>query len=190
MAADNLRRIGVELMLKERVTSVVDNKVTLGSGTEISVDYYLPCFSAGPNTAFVPPDMLNEQRYVKVDPYLKSVARPNVFAIGDCSDANPVKTYPAVDEQIEPVVHNVLATLTSRPLKVYKKKFMGNLPGPIFVAMGHNHPNGFAVGPDLPGCCGTLCFVCCCFGFPCSPPGGKSVAKFKSNFNKSITPKP
>jgi len=28
MAADNLRRIGVELMLKERVKSVVDNKVS------------------------------------------------------------------------------------------------------------------------------------------------------------------
>jgi len=98
------------------------------------------------------------------------------------------KSFPGFKDQVATLVDNVYATLFHTPFKKYTKGFMGSLQGPAFVTLGHNHPKGFGIGPDLPGFAGLLCWTCCLFGYPCSPPAGHGTAKFKSNFNKGIKP--
>jgi len=86
---------------------------------------------------------------------------------------------------------NIEAKLNNRALKEHKRgaSFMGQLQGPALVAMGHGHPEGYGVGPDLPGCAGFCCWLCCFFGMPCSPPAGHAVAQMKNDFNYTIQPR-
>lgn len=99
-----------------------------------------------------------------------------------------MKTSPHVEDQLPTVLYNVQAVVGMRPLKDHKIGFMGKTIGPMMVAFGHELPDGRGIGPDIPACNG-LCWVCCCFGMPCSIPAGKGVAKTKSNFNNTVYPK-
>ena len=62
---------------------------------------------------------------------------------------------------------------------------MGKIEGPMMVAFGHELPEGYGVGPNLPGCMGGCCWICCC----CQTPAGHQTAKAKSDFNNSVIPK-
>lgn len=104
-----------------------------------------------------------------------------------------VKTYPKIDDQIAVVKQNIVAFLAGKPLVHHTKNssFMGKMHGPIVVALGHDIEEGYGLGPDLPGTCLPFCcWLCCCFGSPCSTPAGKGVAKMKSDLNSSIIPRP
>jgi hypothetical protein len=110
-----------------------------------------------------------------------------------CSSAyDPVKTYPKIEDALPTLLANVYATLDGNgaSLKHHTKGFKGKIDGPLLVALGHNHPDGYGVGPDLgTGCLGWTCFMCCCLGMPCSLPAGKGASKMKTDFNASVTPK-
>ena len=99
------------------------------------------------------------------------------------------KTLPKIDEEHVTAVNNICAALDGKAKDTFKKHsrgFMGNLTGPLMVAFGHGHPDGYGVGPDVgTGCMGYCIFVCCCC---CQPPGGKRLAKMKSDFNYSVKP--
>jgi hypothetical protein len=104
-----------------------------------------------------------------------------------------VKTYPRIDDQLPTVFHNIEAHLVKKPLKSHVRgaNFMGQINGPMLVAFGHDHPEGYGLGPNLPGCMGTCCWCCCCFGGPCSTPAGPAAAKMKGDFNRDgVKPKP
>ena len=49
----------------------------LASGTVIQSDLFIPCYPRGPNTSFLSARMLDEQRYVNVDDYLRSTVGGN-----------------------------------------------------------------------------------------------------------------
>lgn len=104
------------------------------------------------------------------------------------SSIDDAKIGAKIGEQADALVLNILASLEGRPLKSYKKGMMGNLTGPMLVALGHGHPQGYGLGPNCPGCVGFMCWFCCCIGGPCSPPAGSGAAKAKSDFNKSVKP--
>merc|ERR1712196_402159 len=108
---------------------------------------------------------------------------PKMFAVGDCQSLLPVKTIPQIDLQMDFVLNNVAATLKGGALKPYKPGFP-DMQGPLMVALGHDHPEGLGLGPDLPGCfCKTFCFCCCCLGtWPCTPMISKTIAVEKSKF--------
>lgn len=108
------------------------------------------------------------------------------------SNYDPIKTYPKIDDQMPVLVKNVAAALNKTPLTHHVKgaSYFGRLDGPLLVALGHGHADGYGLGPDLPGCLGWLCWGCCCFGWPCSAPAGRQSAKAKSDFNNTIKPKP
>jgi hypothetical protein len=105
-----------------------------------------------------------------------------------------VKTYPKIEDQLPILSKNVEALLASKPLQHHTKgsSMMGQVHGPMVVALGHDVAGGYGVGPDLPGTCLPFCcWLCCCFGTaPCSTPAGPGVAKMKSDFNSTIVPRP
>eukprot|EP01041_Mallomonas_annulata_P011310 gene11310-23664_t len=177
---------GIELILNDRVTTYEDNKITTTNGVTIENAYYIPCFAKGPNTSFVPDNMKNDKGYVIVNDFLQSNINSRVFAVSDCSSYDPVKLAIKSDDQFMTIAKNALATVEDRPLIAHKKGFFGHIDRPMIVAFGHNHPDGYGVGPDLSGFPGCLLWTCCCFGYPCSPPAGHGVSKFKSDFNKSV----
>lgn len=105
------------------------------------------------------------------------------------SNFDPVKTFVKVGDQMPTLVANVVNFLANKPLThhVKGKSFEGKFNGPGMVALGHGLPDGYGVGPELPGCClGWCCWFCCC----CQTPQGPRVAKMKSDFNLTVIPRP
>lgn len=66
---------------------------------------------------------------------------------------------------------------------------MGQFTGPVMVALGHDHADGYGVGPDCPGLLGTLCWLCPGLSGPCAYPAGARIAKAKSDMNRNIQPR-
>eukprot|EP01034_Spumella_vulgaris_P031813 gene31813-39298_t len=163
LAQKHMAEINVDIVNNDRVVSHENGVVTLSSGKVIPCDLYIPAYPTGGNATFLSGISKDARGYAVVDDTFTVAGYQNVFALGDC------KTQ---------LKHHVKGA-----------SFMGKLDGPLMVAFGHSHPEGWGVGPDLPGCLGTCCWCCCMFGWPCSPPVGPAGAKGKSDFNASIFPK-
>lgn len=188
----HLEKIGVKLVVSERVSRFENGEVSLSSGGTLPADLFITAHAVGGNATFLPGDSKNEKGYAHVDDTFKVHGLSRVFALGDCSDYDPVKTYPRIDDQLPTLYANIEAVLSDNALlhHVRGKSFTGQFKGPLMVALGHDHPEGYGVGPDLPGCLGGCCWFCCCCGPPCSTPAGPGVAKAKSDFNQSVFPHP
>jgi hypothetical protein len=188
VAMSAAEKIGVRVVPNDRVVGNNDGKVMLKSGQELPCDLYLPAHPVGGNCAFMPGDCVNERNYAKVNDYfqLENPNFTNVFAIGDCSNFDPVKTAIKVDDQKATLVPNVFAKLDGKPLKVHIRgsSFEGQVTGPLMVALGHGVPGAIGIGPDCPGCCGNCCWFMCC----CSPPSGGFIAGQKAAFNYTVKP--
>jgi NADH dehydrogenase FAD-containing subunit len=188
-ATKTLERFGIELILNTRVTSHTDTSAVLSNGKTLSFDLLIESHAEGPNSGFLPSELLDDKGFVKVNDFLQT-AYPSVFALGDVSAYDHVKTYTKIADQLPTIVKNVDALLLKKQLTAHKRNasFYGQLKGPLLVAFGHDLPNGVGVGPDLPGFLGICCFACCCFGYPCQHPQGHNSNAMKSNFNTTIKP--
>ena len=96
------------------------------------------------------------------------------------------KTYVKINDVLPTLLANIDAYFNKQALKQHQKGagFMGQVEGPMMIAFGHGLPDGYGIGPNLPGCMGGCCWFCCC----CQTPAGHQTAKIKSDFNKSIFP--
>ena len=72
----------------------------------------------------------------KVDEYLRIAGENNVFAVGDCSSADPGLIRPAL-EQAEIAAENIIRMAGARPLIAYKKRFWG-----VIVPLGSYYALG------------------------------------------------
>jgi NADH dehydrogenase FAD-containing subunit len=70
-----------------------------------------------PHTAFLPPDLLDDDGFVVVDEHLRSPAHPDVFAVGDVAASDPNRSS-ARNWGYRVVVANVRATTSARPGKL------------------------------------------------------------------------
>lgn len=66
-----------------------------------------------PNTGFLPPDMLDERGFVRVDEHLRVPGHPNVFAVGDVAASDPNRSS-ARNWGYLLVAHNVRRLLRGR----------------------------------------------------------------------------
>lgn len=197
LVESKLKHIGITIIFNDRVTSYNEssNTVELKSGkTENNVDLYIPAFSTGPNTSFMPSSSLDDKGYIKVNEYFQVTAMDGVFSVSACCNISQSKTVTHFNDQMDTFVANVAASLngsSTASLKSYKPGFMGSIKGPMIVALGHGlgAQDTYGVGPDLPGLPGFCCWCCCCLGSSaCSPPEGQGVGKLKSDFNNSVKP--
>ena len=84
LAQSQLEKIGVELILSDRVVSNAENQVTLASGKTVECDLYIPCFPTGGNAAaFLPKESVNPRGYAMVDDTFQVKGLSKVFALGD-----------------------------------------------------------------------------------------------------------
>ena len=72
-----------------------------------------------PHTAFLPPDVLDEQGFVRVDEHLKVPGHPEVFAIGDVAATDPNRSS-ARNWGWRIIVHNVRALLRGGKFRAFE----------------------------------------------------------------------
>jgi NADH dehydrogenase FAD-containing subunit len=74
-----------------------------------------------PNTAWLPPELLDERGFVRVTPELRVPDHRGVFAIGDVAATDPLRNS-ARGRADRLLVHNLRAELAGRPLRSYRPK--------------------------------------------------------------------
>jgi NADH dehydrogenase FAD-containing subunit len=164
--------------------------VHLKSGKQLPCDLHVAAHPHGGNCGFMPEGTKDGRDYAKVNDYFQidNPNYPHVFALGDCSSFDPIKTYIRIKDQTPTMVSNLLKHLEDKPMVGHKRaeSMEGRIAGPAMVALGHGVPGAVGIGPDLPGCLGSCCWFCCC----CQPPHGSITAKIKHDFNQTVKPWP
>ncbi len=101
LAQAQLEKIGIEIILSDKVTRFENGTVSLSlpfhlhvlithtiqaqlqSGKSIPCDFYLPCFPTGGNATFLKSGSADARNYAIVDDTFKVQGYNNVFALGD-----------------------------------------------------------------------------------------------------------
>jgi NADH dehydrogenase FAD-containing subunit len=98
-----------------------------------------------PNTEWLPPELLDEQGFVKVTPELQLCGHHHVFAIGDVAATDPLRAS-ARARADSLLAHNIRATLADRPLKKYRapRRRWGSIVGIQADGLEVFAPNGTA----------------------------------------------
>lgn len=81
LARSLLEKMGVTLVLNDRVVSQSQGKVTLKSGKEIVCDLFIPAHPEGGNCSFMPAGTVDQKNYCKVNDYfqLDNPVGPSAF---------------------------------------------------------------------------------------------------------------
>lgn len=86
-------------------------EVELANGETISTDLYLPTVGMIPNSEWIPDELLDERRLVKVDDCMKVTEAENVWAVGDVV-GKPNPGYLMTEAQACPLDHLLHLTQT------------------------------------------------------------------------------
>jgi len=126
---------GVELLLGEFVTTVVEEGVTTEvktrSGKVLSADVITSAAGARPNTAFLSPSSspalnasapaLTDRGFIKLQPTLQLASHPSIYAVGDAMDWEEQKQAGKALGHVPVVVANILSSIQgAEPKTVYK----------------------------------------------------------------------
>ena len=130
----------------EGVTSPGKTTLTLratdGTTSTLATDLYLPALGVRANTSFLPPTLLAADGRVAVRPTLQTVARPDIFAVGDVADIESPQGIHA-DKQVQ-----FLATaLQSRLAGLAAPKGAGPAPALPEYKPDHGVAFGATIGP-------------------------------------------
>lgn len=122
-----LIRLGVGLhgghraVLPDRVDAITDGPVAFSTGQpDAAADAVL--WTVGrvrPNTAWLPPDLLDVDGFVTVTPELRVPGHRGVFAIGDVAATDPLRSS-ARNRADALLAHNIRAEIAGRPLRSYR----------------------------------------------------------------------
>jgi apoptosis-inducing factor 2 len=98
-----------------------------------------------PNTDWLPPELLDEQGFVRVTADLRVPGHPRVFAVGDVAATDPLRSS-ARNRADGILAHNVRAEFDGRPLRSYRppKRRWGSVIGPQPDGLEVFTPNGRA----------------------------------------------
>ena len=145
-----LVRLGVEIIDQVSVTAVRAQSVVTDQGAELACDL---CIWTG---GFVAPPLakeaglaVNERNQIVVDPFLRSISHPEIYAIGD-----------AADPREDPGAHVRMSAVTAAIMGAYGADSLsavlhGKAPRPFSfaylgqgIALGRNNAIGFNNYPD------------------------------------------
>lgn len=98
-----------------------------------------------PNTAWLPPELLDHDGFVRVTPELRAPSHPDVFAIGDVAATDPLRTS-ARNRADRLLARNVRAVLAGRKLHGYHppRGRWGSVLGPQHNGLEVFAPSGYA----------------------------------------------
>lgn len=130
IAARRLRKLGVKILLNERVTHVTEDGATLASGiTLLSHSVFWTAGTQSTLGSMLPSEYLTHQGLLKITPTFQLAEHPEVFGIGDCAQVqDPAFSYPplaqAAVQSSTVVAKNIIAHIRHRNLvqKQYRHK--------------------------------------------------------------------
>jgi NADH dehydrogenase FAD-containing subunit len=146
----SLTRMGVEIIDQTTVTAVRAKSVVTDKGSEIPYDL---CVWTG---GFVAPSLareaglaVNERNQIVVDPYMRSISHPEIYAIGDA--AHPQED-PGVPVRMSAFTATILGAHGADSLSAFLR---GKTPRPLSfayvgqgIALGRHNAIGFNNYPD------------------------------------------
>lgn len=153
--AELLEKLGVRLMLNERVTEVAPGVVRTASGKSVRAD--LTVWAAGIKAPAVLSQLdglsVNKLGQLEVRRTLQSVTDDNVFALGDCAacewpgnERNVPPRAQAAHQQASFLLKALAARLDNRPLPEFTYRDFGSL-----VSLGHFSAVGNLMGGLIGG---------------------------------------
>jgi len=146
----SLTRAGVEIIDQTTVSAVRAHSVVIGQGSEVPCDV---CIWTG---GFVAPSLVceaglavNERNQIVVDPFLRSISHPEIYAIGDA--ASP-REDPGVRVRMSAVTATIMGAHGADNLSAVLR---GKAPKPLSfaylgqgIALGRHNAIGFNNYPD------------------------------------------
>ncbi|AOK31414.1 pyridine nucleotide-disulfide oxidoreductase [Burkholderia singularis] len=153
--AELLDKLGVRLMLGERVTEVAQGVVRTASGKSVRAD--LTVWAAGIKAPAVLAQLdgleVNKLGQLIVRPTLQTETDPNIFALGDCAgcawtghDRNVPPRAQAAHQQASFLLRALACRLEGRPLPAFSYRDFGSL-----VSLGHFSAVGNLMGGLIGG---------------------------------------
>jgi NADH dehydrogenase FAD-containing subunit len=147
-AQKQLESLGVVVKNGVRVTAETEKdgvkQLQLSDGETIQADLHIPTFGLAPNTQFVPEQLLDETRSVKVTAHMQSTEFENIWATGDAAGVKHKQSV-AVKPMLDALVFNLLAAVKGEDKATFKE--YKDEDTPIIVPIG----GGFAMGTGLLG---------------------------------------
>jgi len=144
-----LKKLGVKIIPNVKVTSYVSKgtqtEITLSNGTVILADLFIPAYGVVPNTSFLPAELLDAERNLKVDLTLKVEGVEDVWAAGDVSNLQR-KQIMFAELQLIHLSKNLDAVLTGGKTTEYKPN---NAHG-MGVTLGRSKGTGYTFGFKFP----------------------------------------
>jgi NADH dehydrogenase FAD-containing subunit len=146
----SLQRLGVEIIDQTSVTAMRAHSVVIDQGSEVPCDL---CIWTG---GFVAPSLareaglaVNERNQIVVDPFLRSISHPEIYAIGDA--AHP-REDPGVPVRMSAVTATIMGAHGADSLSAV---LHGKAPRPLSfaylgqgIALGRHNAIGFNNYPD------------------------------------------
>ncbi|KAJ7170069.1 FAD/NAD(P)-binding domain-containing protein [Mycena filopes] len=125
--AKNLEARGINILLEDYIDELPlpgATTVTTRKGNVIEADLVVPTRGPRPRTDFVSKSLgaatLDERKQIKVKPTLQLIEHSDIFAIGDAINTVEQKQVMKANAHAAIVAANIIAYLSSRPLKPYK----------------------------------------------------------------------
>ncbi len=123
LALQSLAVRGIEVIEGAYVTEFAGRTARLGDGQELSADLVFLALGVEPSPIFTDSGLPSgEDGGLLVNPYLQSVAHPEIFGGGDCIslEGNPLDRVGVYAVRENPILlHNLLAALEGRELKAF-----------------------------------------------------------------------
>ncbi|XP_071476726.1 ferroptosis suppressor protein 1-like [Diadema antillarum] len=131
-----LENLNVQLILGERVDDLSSyptdrvsgpREVKTDKGRTIQSDLVFVCVGGKINNQAYQESLkesMDQSGYLMVDANLRVKGHDNIFAVGDCCDADVQKMLYRAERQAEALVQNILRHSSGRPMKAYKQPAM------------------------------------------------------------------
>jgi len=121
---------GIEIIEKGYVKAVTQNKITLETGEAFDTDFVFMALGVKPSVLFEASGLpMGPDKGLRVNPYLQSVAYPEIFGGGDCIyfESKPLDKVGVYAVRQNPILlHNLMAVLEGKDLEPFD-------PGPDYL---------------------------------------------------------
>jgi len=151
-----LETAGVKVVLGRKVKNldlVNAQNVLMDNGDTLETDLMIPCIGNPPKITFLhnilPKACFDDNKKIKVDPYLEVYKMNDVFAIGDCCNTPEDKMAVYAMNHGELVAGNIIRAAQGQVKKTYQQAFVG-----MVVTFGERSGIGIFNGWNLPS------FIC------------------------------
>ena len=125
-AEKELKKLNVNILRNSKVistnrTSSGQTEVVFENGEKKVVDLYISSVGVINNTDFVPPELLNDKKEIKVNAYLRAQTDNNIWAAGDVVDCQPSQIQYG-DMQAKALAKNLDLVLKGKEPLAYKSE--------------------------------------------------------------------